>query len=155
MGCLPHDRGQVRFIAMVDASFSRQRQREDDAAWPIRQLWIFAVAVAVILAGLGFALLKRDTGGDATVLSTAVPAGRQVSIDLLETTKGLQVTQQQAVDQLQVVQDQLAAQKAETKRLAEEIAALTEKLGALQQPVSDIPASSVAATGSQPKSRRQ
>jgi uncharacterized coiled-coil protein SlyX len=70
-------------------------------------------------------------------------------------TKGLQVTQQQAVDQLQVVQDQLAAQKAETKRLSEQIAAVTEKLGALQQSVADIPASSVLATESQPKSRRQ
>jgi uncharacterized coiled-coil protein SlyX len=148
--------GQVRVIAMVDASFSRQRKSEEDAAaWPIRQVWVFAVALAVILAGLGFALLKRDTGGDAAVLSTTVPAGRQVSIDILETAKGLQVTQQQAVDQLQVVQDQLAAQKAETKRLAQEIAALTEKLGALQQPVSDVPASSVPTTGSQPKSRRQ
>src|ERR1700731_4762901 len=155
MGCLPHDRGQVRFIAMVDASFSRQRQREDDAAWPIRQLWIFAVAVAVILAGLGFALLKRDTSGDATALVTAVPAGRQVSIDLLETTKGLQVTQQQAVDQLQVVQDQLAAQKAETKRLAEQIAAATAKLEALQQSFAEFPPSSGAAPQSQPKSRRQ
>jgi hypothetical protein len=140
---------------MIDAAFSHARRREDRTAVGIRQLWIFAVALAVILAGLGFALLKPDSGGNGTALSNAVPAGRQVSIDLLETTKGLQVTQQQAVDQLQVVQDQLAAQKAETKRLAEEIAALTEKLGALQQPVSDIPASSVLATGSQPKSRRQ
>jgi uncharacterized coiled-coil protein SlyX len=41
------------------------------------------------------------------------------------------VTQQQAVDQLQVVQGQLAAQKPETKRLSEQIAAVTEKLDAL------------------------
>ena len=69
----------------------------------------------------------------------------QASDELLETAKGLQVTQQQAVDQLQVVQDQLAAQKAETKKLSEQIAAVTEKLDALQRSVADIPAPSVAA----------
>ena len=41
--------------------------------------------------------------------------------------KGLQVTQQQAVDPLQVVQDQLVAQRAETKKLSDQIAALTEE----------------------------
>jgi len=53
---------------------------------------------------------------------------------LIETTKGLRITQQQAVDQLQVVQDQLVAQKVETKKLSEQIATLTEKLNALQVP---------------------
>jgi septal ring factor EnvC (AmiA/AmiB activator) len=140
---------------MIDAAFSHERQRFDPPAVGVRQLWIFAVALAVILTGLGFALLKRDSGGTVAVQSTAVPAREQVSIDLLETTKSLQVTQQQAVDQLQVVQDQLTAQKAETKRLSEEIVAVTQKLGALQQSVADIPASSIAASVSQSKSRRQ
>jgi septal ring factor EnvC (AmiA/AmiB activator) len=141
---------------MVDASFSRQRKKEFTAAGP-RQLWIFAAALAVILTGLGFALLQRGSGSDgaAALPSTTAPAREQVSNELLETTKGLQLTQQQAVDQLQVVQDQLAAQKAETKRLSEEIAAVTEKLKALQQSFAEIPPSSVTATGSQPKSRRQ
>ena len=61
-------------------------------------------------------------------------APEQVSKELLETTKGLQVTQQQAVDQLQIVQDQLVAQKAETKKLSEQIAALNEKLKGGQVP---------------------
>jgi hypothetical protein len=39
----------------------------------------------------------------------AVPAHEQASKEILETTKGLEITQQQAVDQLQIVQDQLAA----------------------------------------------
>jgi uncharacterized coiled-coil protein SlyX len=58
---------------------------------------------------------------------------------LIETAKALQVTQQQAVDQLQVVQDQLLAQKAETKKLSEQIATLTEKLEAVQQSVASPP----------------
>jgi uncharacterized coiled-coil protein SlyX len=88
-------------------------------------------------------------------IGIAVLAREQVSIDLLETTKSLQVTQQQAVDQLQVVQDQLTAQKVETKRLSEQMVAVTEKLGVLRQSVADIPASSVAASVSQSKSRQQ
>jgi uncharacterized coiled-coil protein SlyX len=60
-------------------------------------------------------------------------------------TKGLQITQQQAVDQLQVVQDQLVAQETETKTLSEQVATLTEKLDALQQSVANIPAPSFTA----------
>ena len=72
---------------------------------------------------------------------------------LLETTKGLAVTQQQAVDQLQIVQEQLAAQQAETKKLSKQIAMLTEKLDALQQSVANIPALSVATPASLPKAQ--
>ena len=139
---------------MVDASFSRQRQLEDRAAAGIRQRWIFAVALGVILIGLGCVLLQRGSGNSAAGLTSAAAAREQVSDELLETTKGLQATQQQAVDQLQVVQDQLVAQQAETKKLSEQIAALTEKLDALQRSVADIPAAPVAAPVLSPKSRR-
>jgi len=74
-----------------------------------------------------------DTKAAAPSSSAAhAPTVQQVSNEILETAKGLGLTQQQAVDQLQVVQDQLVAQKAETKKLSEQIAALTEKLNALQ-----------------------
>ena len=70
---------------------------------------------------------------------------------LLETTKGLEVTQQQAVDQLQIVQDQLLVQQSETKRLSEQITTLAERLDALQQSVANIPASSVPITLPKPQ----
>jgi hypothetical protein len=126
---------------MVDASLSRQRQIEERAAAGIRQRWIFAVALAVILIGLGFVLMQRAFGvNNAAVAPPAATAERElVSHELLETTKGLQATQQQAVDQLQVVQDHLLAQKAETKKLSEQIATVTEKLDALQQSVGNAP----------------
>jgi uncharacterized coiled-coil protein SlyX len=92
-----------------------------------------AAAFVLIVAGL---LLVRGFGGTmAAAPSSSVahaPTVEQVSNEILETAKGLWITQQQAVDQLQVVQDQLVAQKAETKKLAEQIAALNEKLNALQ-----------------------
>src|SRR5438046_1869076 len=127
---------------MVDASFLRQKQSEDDAAPSNRQLWIFAVALAVIATALGFALLQPGSRSDGAAALPSAPARAQVSNELLETTRGLQMTQQQAVDQLQVVQDQLAAQKAETKRLSEEIAAVTANLKALQQSFAEMPPSS-------------
>jgi uncharacterized coiled-coil protein SlyX len=122
---------------MVDASFSRQRQQEDRAAGARRQLSIFAAGLAVILIALGWVLLQRGFSGNSHPGSpvVAITARARVSKELLETTKGLQVTQQQAVDQLQVVQDQLVAQRAETKRLSEQIATLNEKLDAVQQSI--------------------
>lgn len=141
---------------MVDASFSRQRYLEDRVGG-VRQRSIFVVAVALILIGLGYGLLQRGFGSNRVGVvpsATATTAARdRVSDELLEATKGLQVTQQQTVDELQVVHDQLAAQKAETKKLSEQIAAVTEKLQALQQSVADIPAPSVATPVSPPKSR--
>jgi len=84
--------------------------------------------------------------------NVANPAPGYVSKELLETTKGLQATQQQAVDQLQVVQDQLVAQKEETRKLSEQVATLTEKLQALQQSVANISAPAATAPVSPPKS---
>jgi hypothetical protein len=57
-----------------------------------------------------------------------------------------------AVDQLQVAHDQLVAQRAETKRLSEQIAEPAEKLDALQQSVANLPAPSTHAAGSPPAS---
>ena len=62
--------------------------------------------------------------------TVAAPAREPVSDEFLKTARGLGITQQQAVDQLQVVQDQAAAQKAETQKLSEQIVAVTEKLDA-------------------------
>jgi uncharacterized coiled-coil protein SlyX len=139
---------------MVDASFSRHRQQEARVAGVRRQLPIFAVGLAVILMGLGWVLLQRGFSGNSPSGSpiVATTALEYVSKELLETTKGLQATQQQAVDQLQVVQDQLVAQKEETGKLSEQVATVTEKLQALQQSVANISAASTAAPVSPPKS---
>jgi len=133
---------------MVDAAFSRQRQLEDRAAG-VRQWRLIAVVLGLILVCLGYVILPRgfasnSTGESSTVATTVA---EQITNELLETTKGLQLTQQQAVDQLQVVQDQLVAQKAETKKLTEQVAILTEKLQTLQQSVAETPAPPALATG--------
>jgi uncharacterized coiled-coil protein SlyX len=82
----------------------------------------------------------------------AVPAREHASNEILDTTKGLEITQQQAVDKLQIVQDQLAARQLETKQLSAQIAALTDKLDALQSSVANISAPSPASAAPSTKS---
>jgi uncharacterized coiled-coil protein SlyX len=128
---------------MVDAAYSRKLQL--DYAAVRARFWrlIIPLVAAFVLIG----------GGWMTVwaFSASKEAAPRASDELLETTKGLEVTQQQAVDQLQIVQDQLVAQQTETKKLSEQLATLTEKLDALQQSVANIPVPSVAAPLPTPK----
>jgi septal ring factor EnvC (AmiA/AmiB activator) len=112
----------------------------------------------LVLIGAGWITLWAAGGSPAVAPSphatAASAASRRPSDELLETTKDLQVTQQQAVDQLQVVQDQLVAQRAETKRLADQFAALTQRLDALQQSIANMqPTTHVTGSpsGPQPK----
>jgi uncharacterized coiled-coil protein SlyX len=133
------------------ATSSRQGQLEDRAAG-VRERWLwwlFAVALGLILVGIGYVMPQRGFTSNSAGRSSAV---EQFTNEVLETTRGLQLTQQQAVDQLQVVQDQLVAQKAETKKLTDQVSILTEKLQTLQQSVAEIPAPSALATGPAPSS---
>jgi septal ring factor EnvC (AmiA/AmiB activator) len=125
-------------VAAVDA-FSPHQRQDRAVAGIIRQRWIFAVALGIILIGLGFALLQRISVDNGAAALPSSPTREQSLKELIETTKDLQVTQQQAIDQLEVVQDQLVAQKAETKKLSEQIATITEKLDALQQSIANTP----------------
>ena len=119
---------------MVDEAFPPQGRQPVQA---MRRRLVITLVAALVFIGVGWITLWATGGSPAVAPAPRAPApsaaSRRPSDELLETTKGLQVTQQQAVDQLQVVQDQLVAQQAETKKLSEQIAALTEKLDALQQ----------------------
>ena len=105
-----------------------------------------AGALIVILLGIGGIALWRDTSGMAPEQDRVAAARQlqartaQASEQLVEKTKGLEVTQQESIDQLQVVQDQLqtvrrllAAQQADTKRLSEQVSGLTEAIDGLRQ----------------------
>jgi uncharacterized coiled-coil protein SlyX len=105
------------------------------AAMQSHQRLIILAAAALVFVAVGLSLVRGFGGTMAAAPSSTVahaPTVEQVSNEILETAKGLGITQQQAVDQLQIVQDQLVAQKAETKKLSDQIATLTEKLNALQ-----------------------
>ena len=122
------------------------------------QRLIIPAAAAFVFIVAGLSLVRGFGGIMAAAPSPSVaraPTVEQVSNEILETAKGLGITQQQAVDQLQVVQDQLVAQQTETKKLSEQITTLTGRLDALQQSVANPPAASThpATTGLQARPR--
>jgi uncharacterized coiled-coil protein SlyX len=120
-----------------------------------RQPIALAAATLLILVGgvITIAGWRAYTGAapeaDRTVASRQLQARTaQVSEQLVEKTKGLEATQQESIDQLQVVQDQLqtvrrllAAQQADTKRLSEQVATLTESIDGLRQSFASAQAS--------------
>jgi uncharacterized protein HemX len=107
---------------------------------------IAAAALVVIVLGAGSIAVWRAYTGTAPeterVAATRQLQARtaQASEQLVEKTKGLEATQQESIDQLQVVQDQLqtvrrqlAAQQSDTRKLSEQMATLTEAIEGLRQ----------------------
>jgi hypothetical protein len=108
--------------------------------------FIGAVALAIIVLGIGSIVAWRAYTGTSPELDRVASARQlqartaQASEQLVEKTKGLEATQQESIDQLQVVQDQLttvrrllAAQQADTKKLSEQVGGLTESIDGLRQ----------------------
>jgi uncharacterized protein HemX len=105
-----------------------------------------AAMLVILIAGIGAIALWRAYGGAVPELDR-VTATRQLqartaqaSEQLVEKTKGLEATQQESIDQLQMMQDQLqsvrqllAAQQADTKHLSDQVTALTEAIDGLRQ----------------------
>lgn len=112
-----------------------------------------AILVALVAGGGSIALWRGYTGTspepDRVVAVRQLQARTaQASEQLVEKTKGLEATQQESIDQLQVVQDQLqtvrrllAAQQAETRRLSEQVGSLTGAIDGLRQSFASAPAS--------------
>ncbi|MHB0766861.1 hypothetical protein [Bradyrhizobium sp. 5.13L] len=105
-----------------------------------------AATLLLLIAGVtSIAIWRAYTGAapetDRVVASRQLQARTaQASEQLVEKTKGLEATQQESIDQLQLVQDQLltmkrlmAAQQADTKRLSEQVTALNESIDGLRQ----------------------
>jgi len=113
-----------------------------------------AAALLIVLAGSASIALWRVYTGKSPETYRAVAARQlqvraaQASEQLVEKTKGLEQTQQESIDQLQVVQDHLAtmrrvlaAQQADTKRLSEQVSGLTEAIESLRQSYASAQAS--------------
>ena len=107
---------------------------------------IAAAALAIVVLGIGSIALWRAYTGTSPETNRAVVVRQlqartaQASEQLVEKTKGLEATQQESIDQLQVVQDQLqtvrrllAAQQSDTKKLSEQVGTLTEAVDGLRQ----------------------
>ncbi|KRR04071.1 hypothetical protein [Bradyrhizobium valentinum] len=119
---------------------------------------IAAAALVIVVLGVSSIALWRAYTGSAPETDRAVAARQlqaraaQASEQLVEKTKGLEATQQESIDQLQVVQDQLltvrrllAAQQADTRKLSEQVGTLTEAIDGLRQSFASAQASEPAA----------
>lgn len=105
-----------------------------------------AVAFVIIVLGIGSIALWRAYTGNSPE-QDRVAAARQIQVraaqaseQLVEKTKALETSQQDSVDQLQVVQDQLqtvrrllAAQQTDAKRLSEQVTGLSGAIDSLRQ----------------------
>jgi uncharacterized protein HemX len=119
---------------------------------------VAAVLLIVMLVGIGSVAMWRYYSGTspeqeraAAVVHQLQARAAQVSAQFVEKTKGLEATQEEQVDQLQLVQDQLqttrrqlAAQQAESKRLAEQVTALSEAVESLRQSFASAPSADSA-----------
>jgi len=127
---------------------------------------IAAAALIIVVLGVSTITLWRSYSGSAVPETDRVVASRQLqaratqaSEQLVEKTKGLEATQQESIDQLQMVQDQLltvrrllATQQADTRKLSEQVGTLTEAIEGLRQSFASAQASEPAAA-SAPRAR--
>ena len=127
---------------------------------------VLAAATLVILVfGIGSIALWRAYTGTSPEQERAASARllqtrtAQASEQLVEKTKGLEATQQESIDQLQVVQDQLqtvkrllTAQQTETRRLSEQVGGLTGAIEGLRQSFASAPSQE---TSSPPPARKK
>ena len=110
-----------------------------------------AAALMILVLGIGSIALWRAFTGNSPEQERAASARllqartAQASELLVEKTKGLEATQQESIDQLQVVQDQLqtvkrllTAQQTETKRLSEQVGGLTGAIEGLRQSFASV-----------------
>ena len=118
---------------------------------------IAAAALVIVVLGVSSIALWRTYTGSAPETDRMV-ASRQLQVratqaseQLVEKTKGLEATQQESIDQLQMVQDQLqtvrrllAAQQTDSKKLSEQVGTLTEAVEGLRQSFASVQASEPA-----------
>src|SRR4030081_3052777 len=110
----------------------------------VQPIAIGAVALILVVLGIGsIALWGAYTGNapetDRVAASPQLKGGAALASEqLVEKTKGLEATQQESIDQLQVVQDQLltvrrllAAQQVDTRKLSEQVGGLTGAIDSL------------------------
>ena len=118
-------------------------------SWPrsdSQPIALAAILVLLIVIGIGSIALWRATAGsipevDRVALARLLHSRTTQGFDqLADRTRGLEVSQQESIDQLQVLQDELqtvkrllASEEADKKRLADQVAVLTEAVDGLRQ----------------------
>lgn len=145
---------------------SRNAQAIAPSRIGMQPIAVTAVALVLVVLGIGSISLWRSFTGNAPETDRVVASRQlqartaQASEQLVEKTKGLEATQQESIDQLQVVQDQLqtvrrllASQQGDNKKLSEQVAALTEAIEGLRQSFASAQATEPAAEPSRSRTR--
>ncbi|MGC2774907.1 MAG: hypothetical protein WA418_04635 [Bradyrhizobium sp.] len=126
------------------------RRYPDKASTPVvrssQPIALAAAIFVVLIAGIGGIVLWRAYGGTPADAERGAVTRQlqartvQASEQLVEKTKGLEATQQESIDQLQMVQEQLqsmrrllATQQADTKRLSDQVSTLKDAIDGLRQ----------------------
>ncbi len=125
-----------------------------------------AVALVLMLTGAVSIAIWRGTAGALPETQRAITAQQiqlratEASERLVEKTKALEVSQQEAIDQLQALQDQvqglkrlLAAQQSDARRLSEQVGAVASAIDALRQSFASTQATADASDP--PQARRK
>lgn len=142
---------QNQALPPIDDDASARKTLWRDSRSSLQQIgqqpiMITAVALVLVIMGIGSIFAWRAYSG-STPEPERLTAARlqqarvaQASEQIIEKTKGIEATQQQSIDQLQVVQDQLqtmqrllTAQQNETRKLTEQVGSLTSTLDNLRQ----------------------
>jgi Sec-independent protein translocase protein TatA len=128
-------------------------------------IMLAAVALILLLTGAGSVALWRGVAGALPETQRAISA-RQIQLrateaseQLVEKTKALEISQQEAIDQLQALQDQmqgikrlLAAQQNDAKRLSEQVGTVASAIDGLRQSFASV--QSAADAPDSPQARR-
>jgi len=125
------------------------------------------ILLLLIVIAIGSTALWRTTKGsipevDRVALARLLHSHTVQAFDqLAERTRGLEASQQEAIDQLQVVQDELrtvkrllASEEADKKRLADQVAVLTEAVDGLRQSFASAPPDASSPPETRPASTR-
>jgi uncharacterized coiled-coil protein SlyX len=145
---------------MIDA-FPSEPCKDSVAATrhPHGRLIVGAAAALLIVTG---AFVWRLASGPPTTATPIVKAAAPVTnpvtnpvLDqLVEATKALEISQQQAIDQLQELQQLVSAQQAETRKSSGDVAALSDKLESLRQSFASAPAAPSPEEADEPQPRK-
>jgi hypothetical protein len=132
---------------------------EEPARRPLVRIAVVTALLAVI--GASSAVLWRSFGGSLPALpsfaSTTEPAAAPAAVaaDKPAGLKDLQALQQQIAGSVQSTAQLLAAQQAEIKRLADQVAVLAAKVDLLERPTASAQASLPAAPPAAPAPRKK
>ncbi|MBS0528961.1 MAG: hypothetical protein JSS22_06185 [Proteobacteria bacterium] len=121
---------------MVDALPSEPNSRGATSTRPLRSQLLLIATAAILVTG-GIVLWRMGTQGapiqQPTKTAVSSPPKNPVLDELVRTTRALNDSQQQAIDQLQVLQDTVASQAAALKASSDQVAALNARLETLRQ----------------------